>query len=113
MIENKIIKLPNITNIIQYAIELTEQQTKLTSQDKKQYALKIVFETIKSLPHSNYSNYLLNTYNNDTISDLIDLVVNSSKGKLQINKPFIKRVIKIILKLLLSCFKKEPTQQQQ
>ena len=112
MIQNKIIKLPNITNIIQYAIELTEQQ-KLSSQDKKIYALKIIFETIKSLPDSNYSNYLLNTYNNDTISDLIDLVVNSSKGKLQINKPFIKRVIKIILKLLLSCFKKEPTQQQQ
>jgi hypothetical protein len=110
MNQNKLIKLPNITNIIQYAIELTEQQTKLSSQDKKQYALKIILETIKSLPDSSYSNYLLNTYDNNTISDLIDLVVNSSKGKLEINKPFIKRVIKIILKLLLSCFKKEPEQ---
>ncbi len=94
-----IIILPNITSLIQYAIEATEK-TNLTSKEKKQYALIIIDETIKALPSSKNKIFLQSCLDEGAISDTIDIIIDASKGKLDVNKK-----VSMFLKCLLTCFK--------
>ncbi len=103
--ENKIV-LPNLQSIIQIAIEQVEHK-KIKSQHKKAEALDIVYNIIDTLPESDNKTFLLECYNNNNIADVIDLVIDATKGRLNINKSFIKRCVAVILKCLLSCFKKK------
>lgn len=71
--------------IIKYVMEATEQ-TPIKGKSQKQFALRIIKELIENIPDSNNDKaLLLNLYNNDSISNTIELVVSASKGQLGIN----------------------------
>ncbi len=91
--------VPNIETLLTYAIEATEK-TNLTSKQKKQYCLKIILETIEQLPSSKNKLFLKSVYDEGGYADMIDIVVDASKSKLNINKK-----INLFLKCILSCFK--------
>ena len=91
---------PNMESILTYAIEATEK-TNLTSREKKQYALKMIDETIKALPSGKNKMFLQSCLDEGVFSDMIDVICDASKGKININKK-----INLFLKCLLSCFKR-------
>jgi len=103
-------QLPNLQSIILLAIESVEHK-KIKSQGKKAAALQIVFNFIDTLPDGENKEFLFNCYDNGNIADMIDLVVDASKGKLKINESLIKRGVAVILKCLLGFIKTEPKQQ--
>jgi len=99
---NKVFRYtPNMETILTYAIEATEK-TNLTAKEKKQYCLKIILETINGLPSGKNKLFLKSVYDEGAFNDMIDIVCDASKGKLNINKK-----VNLLLKCLLSCFKKE------
>lgn len=99
---NKVFRYtPNMETILTYAIEATEK-TNLTSKEKKQYCLKIILETINGLPNEKNKLFLKSVYDEGAFSDMIDIVIDASKGKLDVNKK-----VNLLLKCLLSCFKRE------
>jgi hypothetical protein len=100
MEKRNIIRLPNVNTLINYAIELSEKE-KISGPEKKQFALKVIESAINVLPTETQSlqsnkEFLLVSLNNGSIADIIDLVVDASKGKLNINK-------KIITNIFLKC----------
>jgi hypothetical protein len=103
-------QLPNLQSIILLAIESVEYK-KIKSHDKKAAALQIVYNFIDTLPESENKIFLTNCYDNGNIADMIDLVVDASKGKLKINESLIKRGVAVILKCLLGFIKTKPVQQ--
>lgn len=96
---NKTSKIPNITSLIYNAVELVEKNSTLTGRQKKEYCMSIILDTINLLPDDNNKKLLMENYNTGNISELIDLVIDVSKGKININKK-----INLILKCVLSCF---------
>lgn len=90
---NKIVYLPNINNIIQYGIEQTELIS-LHKTDKKTMCMNIIKTTIDNLDDNDYKLFLIACYENNTISDMVDLVIDASKGKINVNKK---------INLLLGC----------
>ena len=99
-------QLPNLQSIILLAIEAVEHK-KIKSHDKKASALQIVYNIIDTLPEGENKEFLFNCYDNGNIADMIDLVIDASKGKLKINESLIKRGVAILLKFLLGFFKTE------
>lgn len=98
-----ITRLPNVNTLIYYAIELSEKE-KISGKEKKQFALKVIESAINVLPDDTDAlklnkEFLLTSYHNGNIADIIDLVIDASKGKLNINK---KIVTNIFLKCLYS-----------
>lgn len=87
MINTNTIKyLPTINNIVQYGIEEAEQLNKKNKINKKDTALEIIKNTIEILDDNDYKIFLMACYENGTINETIDLVINASKGKLNVNK---------------------------
>jgi hypothetical protein len=97
---NRSNRLPNLTTLIQYAIELTEKHKNLKGIEKREFALNMIKETIALLPNGDNQKFLQNAYENGNIADLIDLTIEASNGKLDINKK-----VNIFLRCLLACFK--------
>ena len=101
--EPSIICLPNVNTLINYAIELSEKE-RISGKEKKQFALKIIESAINVLPDETDAlklnkDFLLASYHNGNMADIIDLVVDASKGKIDINR---KIVTNIFLKCLYS-----------
>ena len=97
---NRSNRLPNLTTLIQYAIELTEQHKNLKGIEKRKFALNMIKDTIALLPKGDNERFLQNAYDNGNIADLIDLTIEASNGKLDINKK-----VSIFLRCFLACFK--------
>ncbi len=98
--EPSIIRLPNLNTIINYAIELSEKE-RISGKEKKQFALKVIQSAIQVLPDDTDAlklnkDFLLASYHNGNMADIIDLVIDASKGKLNINK-------KIVTNIFLKC----------
>ena len=102
---NKSKTAPNLTTLIHHALELAEKHTNLTGREKKQFSLSMIKETIELLPDDKHKTILLENYETGNISDLIDLIIDVSKGKINLNKK-----ISFLLKCVLSCLnsKTEP-----
>ena len=98
---SKSISLPTISTLIVHAITITEQIN--PEINKKDYALNIIKMIIDGLPESDNKNFLIDSYLNNNIADTIDIIIDATKGKLDINKMTAQRVIKNILKCILSC----------
>ena len=96
---NRTSKLPNITTLIYHSIELVEKNHSLTGRQKKDGCLAIIKDTIDLLPDDSNKQLLMDNYDTGNISDLVDLALDASKGKIHINKQ-----INVFLKCLLSCF---------
>ena len=104
--KHSIIHLPNLNTLVNYAIELSEKE-KISGKEKKQFALKVIESAIDVLPNDTDAlklnkEFLLASYHNGNIADIIDLVVDASKGKIDINKK-----VNIFLKCLQSCLERK------
>ena len=88
-VSNIEIKSNNLHIIIKYVIELVEQ-TILKGFEKKEIALLLINSLIIDINDENKKNkdILLELYNDNTIENIINLVINSSKGGLNINSFF-------------------------
>ena len=83
--ENVGLNLNTIHIVIKYVMEATEK-TPLKGKEQKAFALRIIKELIDNVPDSNeHKKTLLAMYENDSISNTIELIVSASKGELGIN----------------------------
>lgn len=70
--------------IIKYVMELVEQ-TPLKGSEQKEMALKLIKELIVDLTEGEDERVLLQLLNDGTIGNMIDLIVDATKGRLDIN----------------------------
>jgi hypothetical protein len=90
--------------LIKYVMEATEK-TPLKGKEQKAFALRLIKELIDNMSDSNPEKYvLLNLYENDSISNTIELVVCASKGELGINN--VGQVGSCIWNCISACMKK-------
>ena len=82
--------------IIKYVMEEVEK-TPIKGPEQKEIALKIINSLIIDLTENKDEKILLDLLNDGTIGNLIDLIVDVSKGKININK---------ISKVSFGCFKR-------
>lgn len=74
----------NLHIILKYAIEYVED-VPVSSLEKKDFCVRLVKSLFTEMEEGNEKDALLLLVDNGTIGNLIDLVVSSSKGKLNIN----------------------------
>lgn len=70
--------------IIKYVMELVEQ-TPLKGSEQKEMALKLIKELIVDLTEGEDERVLIQLLNDGTIGNMIDLIVDATKGRLDIN----------------------------
>tara|TARA_B100000902_G_scaffold163751_1_gene158895 strand:- start:2413 stop:2832 length:420 start_codon:yes stop_codon:yes gene_type:complete len=87
-IKNKLsileIHLNNIHLLIKYVME-TIEETELKGIDQKKLALAIIQDIISEIKNEDEKKTLLELLHNNTISNIIDLIVDATKGKINVN----------------------------
>ena len=79
------VKSSTLTIIIKYTMEVIET-TPVKGKAQMDLALRIIGDLINELPENDEKKFLLKTLNNGGIKDTIELIVDVSKGKVNINK---------------------------
>ena len=108
MIESNItvIKTSNV-HILLVDIMLLVEKSKLKGEDQKLLTLKILKETIISKSDEKNKNTLLELINDNTMGNIIDVIVSGTKNELKINKnKYLISKISKISNILLCCKKK-------
>lgn len=70
--------------IIKYVMEAIEE-TPIKGSEQKEMALKLIRELIVDLTENEDEEVLLKLLNDGTISNMIDLIVDATRGKLNVN----------------------------
>lgn len=83
-LENVSIKPNTIHLVIKYIMELVED-TPIKGVEQKEFALKVMRELFKDLTEGEDELVLLKLLDDGSISNIIDLVVDATNGKLNIN----------------------------
>ena len=100
--DGKLIKPENIMIYVKYAMELVEL-TNLKGAEQKQMVIDIIRKIVKesNLSVENES-ICLDFIESGTLSQTIDIIVDATKGRIDINKPtsLIKRVLLCCLPFL-------------
>jgi len=78
------LSITNLHIIIKNIMEIIEE-TPIKGSEQKNYAIKILREIIDEKTYGDEEAMLLLLIDNGTIGNLIDLIVDASKGKLNIN----------------------------
>ena len=86
-----------LPEIIKEAMQIVEKTT-IKGTKQREFVIKLLRKLFKDLTDNEEEILLLKLIDNGTVSNMIDLVVDASKGKIDINK-----TVKISLSLLLSC----------
>lgn len=86
-----------LPEIIKEAMQIVEKTT-IKGTQQREFVIKLLRKLFKDLTDNEEEILLLKLIDNGTVCNMIDLVVDASKGKIDINK-----TIKISLSLLLSC----------
>ena len=79
------VKSSTLTLIIKYTMEVIED-TEAKGKEQMNLALRIIGDLINELPENEEKEFLLKTLKNGGIRDTIELIVDVSKGKVNINK---------------------------
>ena len=79
------VKASTLTLIIKYTMEAIEK-TPVKGPQQLDFALRIIGDLIQELPETEEKQFLVQTYKNGGIKDTIELVVDATKGKLNINQ---------------------------
>ena len=83
-LENVSIRPNTIHLVIKYIMELVEE-TPIEGVEQKEFALKVMRELFKDLTEGEDEIVLLKLLDDGSISNLIDLVVDATNGKLNVN----------------------------
>jgi hypothetical protein len=78
------IRPSTIALVIKYVMEIVEE-TPLKGVEQKELSIKLFREIIKDLTDGDDEKVLLKLLEDGTISNMIDLIVDATKGKLNIN----------------------------
>ena len=78
------VRASTIHLIIKYAIEELDN-SELKGTEKKEVALKLIREIVKDLTEGEDEKKLLGMLDDGTISNLIDLIIDATKGKINVN----------------------------
>lgn len=78
------IRASTIHLIIKYVIEELDN-SELKGTEKKEIALKLIKEIIKDLTEGEDEKKLLTMLEDGTVSNLIDLIIDATKGKINVN----------------------------
>ena len=84
--------------ILKYVLELIEE-TPVKGSEQKELAIKILKEVFETMDDSEEKTSLLQLLNDGTISNMIDLIVDATKGRLNVNSA--KKVLKGCLNICL------------
>jgi len=96
-ISNITIRASTIHLIIKYVME-TVEKTSIKGTEQKDLALRLIRALIVDLTDKEDEKILLKLLDDGTISNMIDLIVDATRGKLNINK-----VVTVSSKLISSC----------
>jgi len=96
-ISNITIRASTIHLIIKYVME-TVEKTPIKGTEQKDLALRLIRALIVDLTDKEDEKILLKLLDDGTISNMIDLIVDATRGKLNIN-----RVVTVSSKLISSC----------
>tara|TARA_B100001758_G_C17981165_1_gene388201 strand:- start:138 stop:554 length:417 start_codon:yes stop_codon:yes gene_type:complete len=96
------IRASTIHLIIKYVIEELDN-SELKGTEKKEMALKLIKEIIKDLTEGEDEKKLLSMLEDGTVSNLIDLIIDATKGKINVNV-IAETSISCIAKCLPICF---------
>jgi len=83
--------------IIKYVIEELDG-TPLKGAEKKEMGLKLIKELIRDLAEGEDEEILLKMINDGTIGNLIDLIIDATKGKINVNA-----ITKVGISCMTSC----------
>lgn len=83
--------------IIKYVIEELDG-TPLKGAEKKEMGLKLIKELVKDLAEGEDEEILLKMINDGTIGNLIDLIIDATKGKINVNA-----IAKVSISCMTSC----------
>jgi hypothetical protein len=85
-LQNIEVNVENLMVVLRFAMEVVEV-TELKGIEQKELALSLVRTIVKEAPVSNEKEKLmLDIIDNDVLGSTVDLVVDASKGNLNINK---------------------------
>ena len=79
------IKPSTLTLVIKYTMEAVEK-TPIKGAAQMDFALRIIDDLIKELPDSDETVFLRQTMDNGGIKDTIELVIQATKGEINVNK---------------------------
>ena len=96
-ISNITIRASTIHLIIKYVME-TVEKTPIKGTEQKDLALRLIRALIVDLTDKEDEKILLKLLDDGTISNMIDLIVDATRGRLNIN-----RVVTVSSKLISSC----------
>jgi len=83
--------------IIKYVIEELDG-TELKGAEKKEIGLKLIKELVKDLAEGEDEEILLKMINDGTVGNLIDLIIDATKGKINVNA-----IAKVGVSCMTSC----------
>lgn len=72
---------------------------KITGKEKKEIAEIVLRHFVGYIPDPNIRTVLLAMIDNSFVSDTIDLVIDATKGKLNVNLSYVKKLAKYIFRL--------------
>ena len=107
-LENQDIVANHITKIIELTMEMVEKHKDLSGLAKKEIVVVSTNRLIKTYVHDETTKELLLTICNSMLEDMIDLVVDATKGKVQLNK-FVKHIPTIQKVLKFFCLSENTT----
>jgi len=96
-LSNITIRASTIHLIIKYVME-TVEKTPIKGTEQKDLALRLIRELIVDLTDNEDETILLKLLDDGTISNMIDLIVDATSGRLNIN-----RVVTVSSKLIYTC----------
>ena len=96
-LSNITIRASTIHLIIKYVME-TVEKTPIKGTEQKDLALRLIRELIVDLTDNEDEKILLKLLDDGTISNMIDLIVDATRGRLNIN-----RVVTVSSKLIYTC----------
>lgn len=91
------IKTTTLPQIIKEIMQIVEKTT-IKGTEQREFAIKVLRKLFESLTDNEEEKLLLQLIDNGTVSNMIDLIVDATKGNLDINKS-----IKSTSNLLLLC----------
>ena len=91
------IKTTTLPEIIKAAMEIVEKTT-IKGTKQREFVIKVLRKLFESLTENEDEKLLLQLIDNGTISNMIDLIVDATKGKIDINN-----TVKTTSNLILLC----------
>lgn len=97
---------PSLSIIIKTILEEVDILN-ITGEEKKRISLELITECINTMPSNDYKIALLSSVESGVISDMIDIIILTSKKQLKLNKKTLTKMLISYLKCCVSILSKK------